>query len=172
MRKTDSEPSNALNVSWKIWIWWSPLVPVCSLIMLSPGIFRIPRALTETGEYSPGSSRPTPKHMFPSGDFHQLLNKWSNSSAVISQPLMSSPLTPPSSSFEVAFSTLQSIPKFWITMHVYSHFKSPTFSSVGDFSPGMKWSDLTNLSCLERGLLVAVSLWALLVFLVSPWFRV
>lgn len=111
-------------------------------------------------------------HMFPSGDFHQLLNKWSNSSAVISQPLMSSPLTPPSSSFEVAFSTLQSIPKFWITMHVYFHFKSPTFSSVGDFSPGMKWSDLTNLSCLERGLLVAVSLWALLVFLVSPWFRV
>lgn len=51
-------------------------------------------------------------------------------------------------------------------------FKSLTFSSVGDFSPGMNRSDLTNLSCLERGLLVAISLWALLVFLVSPWFRV
>lgn len=40
------------------------------------------------------------RHMFPSGNFHQLLNKWYNSSAVISQPLMSSPLTQPFSSLE------------------------------------------------------------------------
>lgn len=81
------------------------------------------------------------------------------------------PLTPPPSSFEVAFSTLQSVPKFSY-MHVYFTLKSPAFK-VWDFSPGDE-SDLTltNLSCLERGLLVAISLWALLVFLVSPWFRV
>lgn len=85
-------------------------------------------------------------HMFPSGNFHRLLDQRWNSS----QPLMSSPCHHPQvlKAAFFFFFILQTIPRFRITLFFFFALYLPSLQMC--FIPGMEQSDITNLSGKRR----------------------
>lgn len=75
------------------------------------------------------------QHMFPSGNFHQLLNKWYSNF----------------SSLESCIFCFQSIPKFRIILFSFFSFFALYHQSLQmHFIPGMKQPGIANPSCSKR----------------------